>query len=288
MSYGFYLNGVFSSVLEEIVSAQAEDPDRICYLQPYHSSAILRFRESPPTSLRPIPIYMSTTRSLNEVAYVGEVVGWDQKGSIPDQILAEMNAHIAKWQPREEEIYSHANGSPCANLIHIRRLVKLARPIPNSQLIKESDGMPLGERTQSGNWSYVDVEPRLTTDASLPIHSADEVRTELERGVEDCLNMPDDVLAARLARTEGPAERIQILSQGFRRRPGVVAAVLRRAKGTCESCAQPAPFVRASDDTPYLEVHHKDMLSNGGADTLENAIAVCPNCHRKLHYGKPD
>jgi len=26
-------------------------------------------------------------------------------------------------------------------------------------------------------------------------------------------------------------------------------------------------------------------LSEGGEDTLENAIALCPNCHRKMHYG---
>ena len=27
-------------------------------------------------------------------------------------------------------------------------------------------------------------------------------------------------------------------------------------------------------------------LADGGADTVENAIAVCPNCHRELHYGE--
>ncbi|NWH06858.1 HNH endonuclease [Desulfobacter latus] len=23
----------------------------------------------------------------------------------------------------------------------------------------------------------------------------------------------------------------------------------------------------------------------GGKDTIENTIAICPNCHRKRHYG---
>ncbi len=26
-------------------------------------------------------------------------------------------------------------------------------------------------------------------------------------------------------------------------------------------------------------------LSEGGEDTVENAMAVCPNCHMELHYG---
>jgi 5-methylcytosine-specific restriction protein A len=34
-----------------------------------------------------------------------------------------------------------------------------------------------------------------------------------------------------------------------------------------------------------LEVHHKTPLSARGEDTVENAIALCANCHRELHYG---
>lgn len=72
----------------------------------------------------------------------------------------------------------------------------------------------------------------------------------------------------------------------FKRNPDVVAEVLSRAKGKCEECKNKAPFIRKSDNTPYLEVHHIVSLSDGGDDTVENCIAVCPNCHRKLHYGQ--
>lgn len=71
----------------------------------------------------------------------------------------------------------------------------------------------------------------------------------------------------------------------FKRNPDVVAEVLFRAKGKCEECKKDAPFIRKSDNTPYLEVHHKISLSEGGDDTIDNCIAVCPNCHRKLHHG---
>jgi len=71
----------------------------------------------------------------------------------------------------------------------------------------------------------------------------------------------------------------------FVRNPDVVAEVLRRACGKCESCGCDAPFRKAKDNTPYLEVHHRKRLADGGDDTVNNAQALCPNCHRKSHYG---
>lgn len=72
----------------------------------------------------------------------------------------------------------------------------------------------------------------------------------------------------------------------YKRNPDVVIEVLNRANGICERCNKKAPFIRASDNTPYLEVHHIVTLANNGDDTVENAIAICPNCHRELHFGK--
>lgn len=69
------------------------------------------------------------------------------------------------------------------------------------------------------------------------------------------------------------------------RNPDVVAEVLERANGVCERCDNAAPFRRKSDGSPYLEVHHMKRLADGGDDTVNNAIALCPNCHRKLHHG---
>jgi len=80
-------------------------------------------------------------------------------------------------------------------------------------------------------------------------------------------------------------ERKTVETTIFVRNPYVVAEVLDRAKGICERCKSIAPFLRKSDDSPYLEVHHKTPLSEDGDDTVENAIALCPNCHRELHFG---
>ena len=74
----------------------------------------------------------------------------------------------------------------------------------------------------------------------------------------------------------------------YDRSPDVVAEVLMRAAENCERCKKTAPFLRRRDGTPYLEVHHKIQLAHGGDDTVENAEALCPNCHRRSHYGQLD
>ena len=76
----------------------------------------------------------------------------------------------------------------------------------------------------------------------------------------------------------------------YSRNPNVVAQALFRAQGKCEKCGKNAPFRRKSNGTPYLEVHHKIPLSeqinnDSNLDTLENVVALCPNCHRKAHFG---
>jgi 5-methylcytosine-specific restriction protein A len=61
--------------------------------------------------------------------------------------------------------------------------------------------------------------------------------------------------------------------------------VLLRAKGHCESCGKPAPFL-GSDAQPYLEAHHTTRLSDGGIDHPRYVGALCPTCHREIHYGQ--
>ncbi len=77
--------------------------------------------------------------------------------------------------------------------------------------------------------------------------------------------------------------RFERVVQEFARSPAVVAEVLRVAAGRCELCECAAPFLRA-DGSPYLEVHHVQTLADEGADTVGNAVALCPTCHRMLHY----
>lgn len=70
----------------------------------------------------------------------------------------------------------------------------------------------------------------------------------------------------------------------FVRDPAVKRWVLHACDGYCEGCKAPAPF-KGMDGYPYLEVHHVVPLSALGSDRISNAVALCPNCHRRCHFG---
>lgn len=81
------------------------------------------------------------------------------------------------------------------------------------------------------------------------------------------------------------ARKIDISTSQYIRNPFVAELVKRQAKGICQDCKQPAPFISKQTNEPYLESHHIQSLSDGGLDIIDNVIALCPNCHRKRHYG---
>jgi 5-methylcytosine-specific restriction protein A len=117
--------------------------------------------------------------------------------------------------------------------------------------------------------------------------NATDIEMEFSAAVERSLRGSRADRLKRLAQAGKKPTMVKIETSVFRRNPDVVAEVLLRANGKCELCRADAPFVRAKDMSPYLEVHHRIPLSDEGDDSIENALALCPNCHRRLHYGLP-
>ena len=108
---------------------------------------------------------------------------------------------------------------------------------------------------------------------------------KFEHEIAKSLKDDSQIRRARLLEAQAIPITKQVSATVFIRNPDVVAEVLLRAAGRCERCKKEAPFVRASNHTPYLEVHHTIPLSKHGEDTVQNAVALCPNRHRELHYG---
>jgi hypothetical protein len=117
---------------------------------------------------------------------------------------------------------------------------------------------------------------RPTADEELPTADENALNASVARILRSGpLAKPEGNLVPQRVET-GSAARIE-------RDPYVKAWVLQQADGSCECCTKQAPFT--TELGPYLEVHHVRRLSAGGPDTPENTVAVCPNCHRELHYG---
>lgn len=87
---------------------------------------------------------------------------------------------------------------------------------------------------------------------------------------------------AAKARSSNSAAYRTTTGKTYIRDPYIAEYARKKAHGICQLCGQAAPF-HGKDGEPYLESHHIVWLSNGGADSIENTVALCPNCHRKMH-----
>lgn len=90
----------------------------------------------------------------------------------------------------------------------------------------------------------------------------------------------------RAKKSKGKPARKTVQRNDFVRNPYVVAAAVLRSNGKCEMPGCVRTLFLRDNETPYLEVHHVIPLAEHGDDTLVNAAALCPHCHRELHSGK--
>jgi nucleoid DNA-binding protein/5-methylcytosine-specific restriction endonuclease McrA len=92
-------------------------------------------------------------------------------------------------------------------------------------------------------------------------------------------------LLESISKASPTPKKVSVSSREYRRNSDIAVYVKRTANGLCELCGYSVPF---SDryGNPYLELHHIKWLAAGGKDTLENSVALCPNCHRKMHIAR--
>lgn len=126
-----------------------------------------------------------------------------------------------------------------------------------------------------GNELFFAKEKR---DAAEPM--PDELGRQLARSVD-----PAKIIAKAKLRAGPPPKRTRQIND-FVRDPYIVAAALARAQDQCEMPNCKSQLFQRDDGRSYLEVHHIVPLGEGGDDTLLNAAALCPSCHRELHFGE--
>lgn len=111
---------------------------------------------------------------------------------------------------------------------------------------------------------------------------ASEFNQEFEEEVENKRGVNRADLLGDACNRGGKPSKSRVNTTVYNRDAVIAAAVKERANGQCDLCGQPAPFINANG-FPYLEEHHLVRLADGGDDSLDNAVALCPNCHRKMH-----
>ncbi len=138
------------------------------------------------------------------------------------------------------------------------------------------------QHDQDGNLRRVWIFPLQLRDGAPLIRSETEFLQEQAQKEKKANRLTDDELEKRAGNArKNPGSRSTQLTQ-YERNPYVAALAKRRANGICDLCNERAPFNKKNGD-PYLETHHIIWLSKGGDDTTENTVALCPNCHRRMH-----
>jgi 5-methylcytosine-specific restriction enzyme A len=113
----------------------------------------------------------------------------------------------------------------------------------------------------------------------------EKIRRVREKRESSIKKLSDSEIGNRVAHSPNAPGARMVLSKEYIRSEAVVEAALREANGICQLCDAPAPFLKKKNrkGDPFLEVHHIQWLAKKGNDTLDNAVALCPNCHRRVH-----
>ncbi|MCI5140796.1 MAG: hypothetical protein D3909_03520 [Candidatus Electrothrix sp. ATG1] len=118
-----------------------------------------------------------------------------------------------------------------------------------------------------------------------PSFAQDAVHKNEERIVHQTKKISGERLVELSKKQPRQPCKIETTASVYLRNPYLAELVKRQAQGVCQDCKKPAPFVSKKTGAPYLEVHYILPLAEGGPDSRENVLALCPNCHKKRHYG---
>jgi 5-methylcytosine-specific restriction enzyme A len=153
----------------------------------------------------------------------------------------------------------------------------------NGEVVLAGEPYQENQVDADGNDRKVWVFPLTPKSGAIPPVRANVVQELTARKEWQARRLSDEEIAARAARSgrEKVGTQAAIIKQ-HQRSVWVAEHAKRRAAGRCELCQKPAPFQDRSGN-PYLETHHIIWLARGGADTIENTVALCPNCHRQAH-----
>jgi len=209
------------------------------------------------------------TKGIYDDNWIDNILNYTGMGLRGDQNL--------KFAQNKTLAQSNSNGVN----VHIFEVFEKSKYVYMGQA--ELADEPYQERQQDidGNERSVWMFPLRLIDSPPPVPSH-IIKKKDNKRAKEAKKISDAELLKRIRSSSKKAGVRTISSQSYERNPYVAELAKRRANGKCQLCNKPAPFNTKSGE-PFLEVHHIKWLSDGGEDTLENTVALCPNCHRRMH-----
>ena len=209
-------------------------------------------------------------KSIYQDRIDGQIIHYTGMGQVGDQTLTSQNKTLNESNINNVDVHLFEVLTPQI-YTYVGPVELAANPYQETQ--EDSEGkdrkvwmFPL--RLKNGLY----IEP-------VKIEKIKDLELTRERLVQK-LSRDELLHRAKLA-SKNPGAR-EVKTKQYQRNEYVAEEARRRANGICQLCEQTAPF-KSKNGIPYLEVHHVMWLANGGEDSLENTVALCPNCHRKMH-----
>lgn len=241
--------------------------DDLCRI--FQCSSQGRMRRSHTTNT--LVITSNPMRPVSQDVWRGNVLHYTGMGTKGDQdINFAQNKTLNESKTNGVDVFLFEQ--PVTNQYHFQGRVELADE-PFQEYQQDVDG------SNRQVWVF----PVRVVDQGGPAPLPEETWQERGEIVQRAARRMSDVELERRATQsrESPATRAVNTTQRFRD-PFVVEYVKRRANGKCQLCGKDAPFVD-KQGKQYLEEHHIVWLSKDGPDMVGNAVALCPNCHKKMH-----
>lgn len=263
-------------------------------------------------------LWWRTTRLNKRIAIGDRVFMWQGRGNTPAlrgiHAVAEVVERPRTLQPGEFDGYWQNDDEKAVNDEHtlLRILERAPRGrqlqqtlILNSPVLRDK-GVFTG--TMGVNFSLTKPEAdelyrlwRQHVDVQQSAHGSDDAVSpvdnegKFDETAREVLEQTASVLAekslADLKALIAKPGRVRdanakpVIVAGRPRDPAVVAYAKVRAGHKCEIDGCEMPLFRSTAGKPFVEVHHINPLSQGGADTINNVACVCPSHHREAHHG---
>lgn len=106
-------------------------------------------------------------------------------------------------------------------------------------------------------------------------------RDESDNEYQQLLNDTGQVLAGSPKTTT---------TTGYQRNKDIALKRMKKASYTCEADGAHVTFISPVTGNNFVEPHHLIPMKaqpdfTNSLDVQENIVVLCPNCHRKIHYG---
>lgn len=209
------------------------------------------------------------TKSFYEDKWVGNTLYYTGMGKFGDQKLAGQNETLAT---------SNENDT----LVYLCEVLESGKYIYRGQV--HLNGAPFQEfqNDSHGQLRKVWIFP-LTVSSYAGLvdkEMLDRCKDEKNRFIKKMTESELKQKAIECSKIKVSYRYVRTIS--YIRDPYIAEYAKKRANGVCQLCGQKSPF-NDKEGYPYLESHHIIWLSKGGDDSIENTVALCPNCHRKMH-----